>query len=236
MLNTNIIDRVEKVAPFLKYDSDPTMVVDKDGSLKWVIDAYTTTEFYPYSQYTDNFNYIRNSVKVVVDAYHGTTKFYIIDKNDPVVKSYSKGNDIEFASIKQGFFTFPKVFKRNGYEDALGAVTYTMNTDIDPTTLKNVRVNGNLVNATFEPETRKIIVPFDIENIQENPIKRLLRKVKSLTTNFIVRVFEIIISLIGILSCSLIVYNIAKIIGKIPVINKIKYETDIKNPATTSLV
>ena len=90
LLNTNIISRVKKVAPFLKYDSDPTIIIDEDGSLKWVIDAYTTSEYYPYSQYTDNYNYIRNSVKVVIDAYHGTTKFYIIDKNDPVVKSYSK--------------------------------------------------------------------------------------------------------------------------------------------------
>ena len=90
LLNTNIIDRAKKVAPFLKYDSDPTIVVDDDGSLKWIIDAYTTTGYYPYSQYTENYNYIRNSVKVVVDAYHGTTKFYIVDKKDPIVKSYSK--------------------------------------------------------------------------------------------------------------------------------------------------
>lgn len=90
LLNTNIINRAKKVAPFLKYDSDPTIVVDDDGSLKWIIDAYTTTEYYPYSQYTDNYNYIRNSVKVVIDAYHGTTKFYIVDKNDPIVKSYAK--------------------------------------------------------------------------------------------------------------------------------------------------
>lgn len=90
LLNTNIKERVRKIAPFLKLDSDPTIVVDDDGSLKWVLDAYTTTRYYPYSQYTDNYNYIRNSVKVVVDAYHGTTKFYIIDNNDPIVKSYAK--------------------------------------------------------------------------------------------------------------------------------------------------
>ncbi len=90
LLNTNIINRVKKIAPFLKYDSDPTIVIDDDGSLKWIIDGYTTSEYYPYSQYTDDYNYIRNSVKVVIDAYHGTTKFYIIDNDDPVVKSYSK--------------------------------------------------------------------------------------------------------------------------------------------------
>lgn len=90
LLNTNILDRAKKVAPFLKYDSDPTIVVDDDGSLKWIIDAYTTTGYYPYSQYTDDYNYIRNSVKVIIDAYHGTTKFYIVDKNDPVIMSYSR--------------------------------------------------------------------------------------------------------------------------------------------------
>jgi len=89
LLNTNIIDRVKKVAPFLKYDNDPTIIID-NGSLKWIIDAYTTTEYYPYSEYTGEYNYIRNSVKVIVDAYHGDVKFYIIDKNDPIVKCYSK--------------------------------------------------------------------------------------------------------------------------------------------------
>lgn len=90
LLNTNIIDRVKKVAPFLKYDNDPTIIIDDDGSLKWIIDAYTTTEYYPYSEYTGEFNYIRNSVKVIVDAYHGDVEFYIIDKNDPIIKCYSR--------------------------------------------------------------------------------------------------------------------------------------------------
>jgi len=90
LLNTNIMERVKKIAPFLKYDSDPTIVVDTDGTLKWIIDAYTTTEFYPYAQYTGDINYIRNSVKVVVDAYNGTVKFYIIDQTDPIIKCYNK--------------------------------------------------------------------------------------------------------------------------------------------------
>lgn len=89
LLNTNIIDRVKKVAPFLQYDSDPTIVIDKNGRLKWIIDAYTVTPYYPYSEYNGDFNYIRNSVKAVVDAYDGTTSFYIIDNNDPIIKSYA---------------------------------------------------------------------------------------------------------------------------------------------------
>lgn len=90
LLNTNIMDRVNKVAPFLMYDNDPTIVVDDDGRLKWIIDAYTMTSYYPYSEYHGDYNYIRNSVKVVIDAYDGTTDFYIIDKNDPIIKSYSR--------------------------------------------------------------------------------------------------------------------------------------------------
>ena len=105
LLNTNIMDRVKKVAPFFKYDSDPTIVIDDDGSLKWIIDAYTTTEYYPYSEYTGEYNYIRNSVKVVVDAYHGDVQFYIVDKNDPIVRCYSK--------------IYPNLFEKGNIPDSL---------------------------------------------------------------------------------------------------------------------
>lgn len=89
LINRNILERLNTVAPFLKYDQDPYMIIDDDGSLKWVVDAYTTTEFYPYAQYYGDFNYIRNSVKAVVDAYNGDVTFYVADKNDPIVKNYS---------------------------------------------------------------------------------------------------------------------------------------------------
>lgn len=89
LINRNIKDRVEKIAPFLSYDSDPYMVIS-GGKLYWIIDAFTTSDRYPYSQPYNNINYIRNSVKVVIDAYDGDTNFYIVDKNDPVAASYSK--------------------------------------------------------------------------------------------------------------------------------------------------
>lgn len=89
LINRNILDRVKKVAPFFSYDADPYMVIDKDGGLKWIIDAYTTSDKYPYSQSTDSYNYIRNSAKAVVDAYSGEVTFYISDKGDPVVKCYA---------------------------------------------------------------------------------------------------------------------------------------------------
>ncbi len=89
LINRNIIDRIKKIAPFLTYDSDPYIVIS-NGKLCWLIDAYTTSDRYPFSQPQNNVNYIRNSVKVVVDAVDGTTDFYIVDKDDPVVSSYSK--------------------------------------------------------------------------------------------------------------------------------------------------
>lgn len=88
LLNTNVIERVEMVAPFLHLDPDPQLVIDDDGTIKWVIDGFTKTDKYPYSQMTDGYNYIRNSVKAVVDAYDGTVNIYIIDKSDPVIMAY----------------------------------------------------------------------------------------------------------------------------------------------------
>lgn len=96
LLNRNILDRVEKIAPFLTFDSDPYLVV-QDGGLVWVIDAYTSTDKYPYAAKVTNResifygqNYIRNSVKATVNAYTGETSFYIVDKTDPLVNSYAK--------------------------------------------------------------------------------------------------------------------------------------------------
>ena len=84
----NIEERVQKIAPYLTYDSDPYLVVNDSGKLYWMIDAYTTTSNYPYSEpYKDGLNYIRNSIKVVVDAYSGDVDFYVIDEKDPLVKT-----------------------------------------------------------------------------------------------------------------------------------------------------
>ncbi|MEZ8220788.1 hypothetical protein GG496_000955 [Candidatus Fervidibacteria bacterium JGI MDM2 JNZ-1-D12] len=101
----NIHERVRVIAPFLIYDSDPYIVI-ADGRLFWICDAYTHSSNFPYSEPYDleqtvnignkqvrekfTFNYIRNSVKVVIDAYHGTTRFYIADETDPIVKTYAR--------------------------------------------------------------------------------------------------------------------------------------------------
>ncbi len=95
LLYRDISSRVRKIADFLLFDSDPYVVIS-DGKLYWIIDAYTITDAYPYSEpiyhsrYGDVFNYVRNSVKVVVDAYNGDVRFYVIDNEDPVIQTYMK--------------------------------------------------------------------------------------------------------------------------------------------------
>lgn len=97
IIKRNILERVEKVMPYLEYDQNPYMVITDEGRMVWVIDAYTTSNSYPYSQVTNlvqengtikKINYIRNSVKVLVDSYDGTMKFYITDRTDPIVMAY----------------------------------------------------------------------------------------------------------------------------------------------------
>lgn len=89
LINRNIVERVQKIAPFLTLDSDPYAVLS-EGKIYWIIDAYTTSNRYPYSQPQGGINYIRNSVKVVVDAVDGSTDFYIVDNEDPIAASYAK--------------------------------------------------------------------------------------------------------------------------------------------------
>lgn len=96
----NILDRVKTVLPDITYDENPYLVINDSGRLVWVIDGYTTSNQYPYSQMTvlvdsvdgskEKINYIRNSVKVLVDAYDGTTTFYITDRTDPIIMTYEK--------------------------------------------------------------------------------------------------------------------------------------------------
>ncbi len=91
LFNRNILERVSKVMPFLQFDHDPYMVVSDDGQLFWIYDAYTMSGRFPYSQPIGNgINYIRNSVKVTINAYDGSMKFYMADKDDPIIRTISK--------------------------------------------------------------------------------------------------------------------------------------------------
>ncbi len=90
MIYRDIGARVRQAAPFLRFDRDPYLIVTEAGRLVWMIDGYTTSERYPYSQPVRGFNYIRNSVKAVVDAYDGTVSYYIADPADPIVRTYAR--------------------------------------------------------------------------------------------------------------------------------------------------
>ncbi len=101
LLNRNIIERAKKIMPYLIYDEKPYLVLGDDENLYWVLDAYTISNEYPYSQKTKfvyenetkEINYIRNSVKVIINAYDGDTNFYITDKTDPIAMVYNNMYD-----------------------------------------------------------------------------------------------------------------------------------------------
>ena len=105
LLNREIVSRAQKAVPFLTVDKDPYILLTDDGRLKWVLDAYTTTDRYPYAQNYGDVNYIRNSVKIVIDAYDGKATFYVIDKNDPIIQTYAK--------------IYPNVFSNESIPDSI---------------------------------------------------------------------------------------------------------------------
>ena len=94
LINRNIRDIVNGVAPFLTYDKDAYIVVSNDGRLFWMLDAFTESSYFPFSTHHDvagnSVNYIRNSVKVVIDAYNGTATFYVFDNQDPILAAYRR--------------------------------------------------------------------------------------------------------------------------------------------------
>ncbi|HEX4425480.1 MAG TPA: UPF0182 family protein [Terriglobales bacterium] len=101
LMRRNLRDRVSALAPFLTFDPDPYIVLGDDGRLSWIMDAFTISDNFPYSTHYhldgNPINYMRNSVKVVVDAYDGTTTFYVFDSGDPIIAAYQR--------------IFPKLFK-----------------------------------------------------------------------------------------------------------------------------
>jgi len=87
MFDRDVKTMITKIAPFIRFDGDPYMVV-AEGRLYWIIDGYTVSDRYPYSEPVNDINYIRNSVKTVIDAYNGTVDFYIADNSDPIINSF----------------------------------------------------------------------------------------------------------------------------------------------------
>lgn len=124
LINRNIINRAKVAMPYLKYDEEPYMVITEEGKQVWVLDAYTISNNYPYSQKTIiqetqttklELNYIRNSVKVLIDSYDGTMKFYITDRNDPIAMAYYNIYPDLFVNLEENIpsdisshFVYPK--------------------------------------------------------------------------------------------------------------------------------
>jgi hypothetical protein len=112
LMRRNVVERVRAAAPFFSYDGDPYLVV-ADGKLYWIMDAYTATDRYPYSERVDlgtiptrgqqqgEVNYMRNSVKVVIDAFNGTTNFYVVDPSDALLSTYQAAFPALFTSIEK---------------------------------------------------------------------------------------------------------------------------------------
>lgn len=111
LINRNVKSRVKKIAPFITFDENPYAIIE-NGKIYYVIDGYTNTEYYPYSEPINNqsrVNYVRNSVKAVVDAYDGTVSFYMADTEDPIVKTYSK----IFPGLLQPMKDMPDFIKKH---------------------------------------------------------------------------------------------------------------------------
>src|SRR5262249_15161935 len=110
MIRRNIQERISTIAPFLRLDRDPYLVIS-DGRLFWMQDAYTTSDYFPYAQPVQglNLNYIRNSLKVVVDSYTGTVDFYLMDSADPIATTYQR----IFPGLFKPFAAMPAGLKKH---------------------------------------------------------------------------------------------------------------------------
>ncbi|MFC1691595.1 UPF0182 family protein [Nanoarchaeota archaeon] len=108
MFTRHIIKRISTITPFVKLDADPYLVIDK-GRLSWIVDGYTISGNFPYSEKFNGINYIRNSLKIVVDAYDGTVNYYVMDKNEPIIMTYAR----IFPNQFKGFNKMPEGLKNH---------------------------------------------------------------------------------------------------------------------------
>ena len=142
LLNRQIIERAKKILPNIRYDKDPYLVAKDDGGLAWVIDGYTVTSRYPYSQKVsieadkggkERINFIRNSVKVVIDAYNGTVDFYVTDTTDPFISTIMKTYPTLFKNYNELSENIKKQMKYPQYLFDIQAKVLTTyhNSDVD---------------------------------------------------------------------------------------------------------
>ena len=172
LLNRNILKRAKLVLPDVIYDENPYAVVDYSGNIYWVVDAYTTSSSYPYSTYTGivfngqrkNINYIRNSIKVIINAYNGEIKFYITDRTDPIAMAYRKVYPELFQDLDsvidesiQGQFIYPEFLFNvqskmlEEYHNNKADVLYRSDDTWEKTKYKNIQKNknNNILNSYY---------------------------------------------------------------------------------------
>ena len=192
LMRRNIRERLETVAPFLTFDSDPYIVVTKEGRLVWMVDGFTTSDSYPYARHyrlgNQRLNYMRNSVKATVDAYDGTVSLYVFDADDPVIASYrglfpslfrdaSEMSDdlrshvrypelmLEMQAAVYGLYhmTTPDVFYNR--EDLWTVASEVRTTDVRDTSAQTMEPNFVLMKLPGEQGTEFIeILPFTPAN------------------------------------------------------------------------
>ncbi len=113
LIRRNISERAHSLAPYLSLDEDPYLVIGEDGKLYWMIDAYTTSANYPYARHfafngdATPVNYVRNSIKIVIDAYEGSTSFFVAEPQDPIIQAYSRA----FPALYQPLEAMPEYLK-----------------------------------------------------------------------------------------------------------------------------
>jgi uncharacterized membrane protein (UPF0182 family) len=157
MLYRSIQERVPKIAPFLRYDPDPYLVIH-DGRLFWIYDAYTMTDQFPYSTpHREGYNYIRNAVKITVDAYNGDVTYYVINRKDPVIQTYMK----IFPEMFRDFSDMPQGLKHHirypMYIFNIQAEVYSTYHMTDPQVFYNKEDKWNIPQEIYgETETQMI--------------------------------------------------------------------------------
>ncbi|NJR66542.1 MAG: UPF0182 family protein [Leptolyngbyaceae cyanobacterium CRU_2_3] len=183
LFRRNIKHRIQAIAPFLRYDSDPYLVTanvqtpeqDDQNYLYWIVDAYTTSDRYPYSDLgSEGVNYIRNSVKVVIDAYHGSVNFYVADPSDPIITTWSKIFPdlfkplIAMPASLQSHLRYPVDFFKLQSERLM---TYHMT---DPQVFYNREDQWQIPNEVYGDESRSVEPYYLITSLPAVPFEEFI--------------------------------------------------------------
>lgn len=161
MFHRNIMDRVQTIAPFIHYDPDPYMVVS-EGRLFWMLDGYTVSDRFPYSEKIDGINYIRNPLKVVIDAYNGNVTYYIIDHDDPLINTYER----IFPTLFYDFKEMPAGLKSHiRYPEHLFQIQSRIYGDYhmtDPIVFYNGEDKWDIPNEVYGEAQQVVVEPYHI--------------------------------------------------------------------------